>query len=82
MKEQKGISEEMAVKYFKKECSCGKKLNPTEIAMFLKLTGRYENQEDNRQYLCKKCLSEFLGITTKEYKEKAIEFTQGGCELF
>lgn len=78
----KGISEEMAVKYFKKECSCGKKLNPTEIAMFLKLTGRYENQEDNRQYLCKKCLSEFLGITTKEYKEKAIEFTQGGCELF
>ena len=80
--ELKGISEEMAVKYFKKECSCGKKLNPTEIAMFLKLTGRYENQEDNRQYLCKKCLSEFLGITTKEYKEKAIEFTQGGCELF
>ena len=66
--ELKGISEEMAVKYFKKECSCGKKLNPTEIAMFLKLTGRYENQEDNRQYLCKKCLSEFLGITTKEYK--------------
>ena len=53
--ELKGISEEMAVKYFKKECSCGKKLNPTEIAMFLKLTGRYENQEDNRQYLCKKC---------------------------
>ena len=80
--ELKGISEEMAVKYFKKECSCGKKLNPTEIAMFLKLTGRYENQEDNRQYLCKKCLSEFLGITTKEYKEKVIEFTQGGCELF
>ena len=80
--ELKGISEEMAAKYFKKECSCGKKLNPTEIAMFLKLTGRYENQEDNRQYLCKKCLSEFLGITTKEYKEKAIEFTQGGCELF
>lgn len=80
--ELKGISEEMAAKYFKKECSCGKKLNPTEIAMFLKLTGRYENQEDNRQYLCKKCLSEFLGITTKEYKEKSIEFTQGGCELF
>ncbi|HJG96995.1 MAG TPA: phosphoadenosine phosphosulfate reductase family protein [Romboutsia timonensis] len=80
--ELKGISEEMAVKYFKKECSCGKKLNPTEIAMFLKLTGIYENQEDNRQYLCKKCLSEFLGITTKEYKEKAIEFIQGGCELF
>lgn len=72
----------MAEKYFNKECKCGKRLNPTEVAMFLKLTGRYENQIDNRQYLCKKCLSEFLGITTKEYKEKSIEFIQGGCELF
>lgn len=80
--ELKDISEEIAAKYFKKECSCGKKLNPTEIAMYLKLMGRYENIEDNRQYLCKKCLSEFLGITTKEYKEKSIEFIQGGCELF
>lgn len=72
----------MAAKYFKKECSCGKKLNPTEVAMNLKLTGRYEGVNDTRTYLCKKCLSEFLGITTKEYKEKSIEFTQSGCELF
>ena len=80
--ELKGISEDLARKYFKKECSCGKKLNPGEVAMFLKLTGRYENQEDARQYLCKKCLSEKLGMTTKEYKEKMIEFTNQGCELF
>lgn len=80
--ELKNITEDMAEKYFNKECKCGKRLNPTEVAMFLKLTGRYENQIDNRQYLCKKCLSEFLGITTKEYKEKSIEFIQGGCELF
>ena len=80
--ELKGISEEMAEKYFNRKCSCGKTLNPTEIAMYLKLMGRYEGQDDNRQYLCKKCLSEFLGITTKEYKEKTIEFFNTDCELF
>lgn len=80
--ELKGISENLARKYFKKECKCGKKLNPTEVAMFLKLTGRYEYVEDNRTYLCKKCLSELLGISTKEYKEKTIEFFNEGCELF
>lgn len=82
LSELKGISEEIAAKYFKKTCSCGKKLNPTEIAMFLKLTGRFEGVEDNRVYLCKKCLSEKLNITTKEYKEMTIEFSQRGCELF
>lgn len=80
--ELKDITEEMAAKYFKRECSCGKKLNPTEIAMFLKLTGRYENVEDNRQYLCKKCLSKKLNIKTKEYGKMAIEFSKSGCELF
>ena len=80
--ELKGISEEMAKKYFKKECSCGKKMNATEIAMFLKLTGRYENVEDNRVFLCKKCLSKGFNITTKKYTQMAIDFTNGGCELF
>ena len=80
--ELKGISENMARKYFKKKCSCGKNLNPTEIAMYLKLCGRYENVEDNRQYLCKKCLCKELGMTSKEYKEKMIQFTNEGCELF
>ncbi|WP_210648494.1 hypothetical protein, partial [Staphylococcus aureus] len=33
-----GISEELAKKYFKKECfCCGKKLNPEEIGMSLKV---------------------------------------------
>lgn len=80
--ELKGISEEMAVKYFKKECSCGKKLNPGEVAMFLKLMGRYEGVEDNRQYLCKKCLCNTLSMSSKEYKEKSIGFMDQGCELF
>lgn len=80
--ELKGIPEDLARKYFKKECKCGKKLNPGEVAMFLKLFGRYENVEDNRDYLCKKCLCEELNMSGKEYKEKMIEFTNQGCELF
>ena len=80
--ELKDISEEMAAKYFKRECSCGKKLNPTEVAMYLKLTGRYEGVEDSRQYLCKKCLCDLIKITSKEYKEMSIKFSEQGCELF
>jgi phosphoadenosine phosphosulfate reductase len=78
----KGIDEQLAMKYFNKNCNCGKKLNPTEIAMFLKLMGRYENQIDNRQYLCKKCLCKYLNISTKEYKNMSIDFIEQGCELF
>lgn len=78
----KGISIEMAEKYWDKKCLCGKKLNPDEIAMFYKIFGRYENQEDNRQLLCKKCLCEKLNITTKEYSEKVMEFRKQGCNLF
>ena len=80
--ELKGISEDLARKYFKKECECGKKLNPGEVAMFLKIYGRYENVEDNRTYLCKKCLCKKLNITSKEYKEMMIDFIDQGCELF
>lgn len=78
----KGISEQMAVKYFNRTCSCGKKLNPTEIAMFFKTQGRLENEEDNRIVLCKSCLCDKLGWTKTEYKEKRIEFQESGCNLF
>lgn len=78
----KGISEQMAVKYFNRTCSCGKKLNPTEIAMFFKTQGRLENEEDNRIVLCKSCLCDKLGWTKAEYKEKRIEFQEYGCNLF
>ena len=80
--ELKGISEDLARKYFKKECECGKKLNPGEVAMFLKICGRYENVEDNRTYLCKKCLCEKLNMTSEEYKKMMIDFIDQGCELF
>lgn len=79
----KGISCEMAEKYWNKNCKkCDKKLNPDEIAMFYKLYGRYENKEDNRKLLCKKCLCEDLKISQKEYTEKVKEFRNSGCNLF
>jgi phosphoadenosine phosphosulfate reductase len=78
----KGISYDMALKYWDKKCKCGKKLNPDEVAMFYKMYGRYENQEDNRQLLCKECLCKELGITTKEYSLKIREFREQDCNLF
>lgn len=80
--ELKGCSEEMAIKYFKQECKCGKKLNPDEIAMYLKIYGRYEGQEDNRTYLCKSCLCKEIGIDKNTYAEKVKEFRNQGCNLF
>jgi phosphoadenosine phosphosulfate reductase len=78
----KGISEELAVRYFQRKCSCGKRLNSDEIAMFLKTNGRFEGIEDNRQYLCKKCFCEKEGITPKEYAEKVMRFRNQECKLF
>lgn len=78
----KNISEEMAKKYWNKKCSCDKTLNPTEVAMFLKVFGRYEDVDDNRIYMCKKCLCKKLGINQKEYKEMMIQFMNEGCNLF
>lgn len=80
--ELKGVSEEVALKYFQKKCSCGKKLNPDEIAMYLKMFGRYEGHEDNRTYLCKNCLCESFGMTKDDYASKVREFRNQGCELF
>lgn len=78
----KNISYEMAEKYWDKKCSCGKKLNPDEIAMFYKTFGRYENQEDNRELLCKKCLCEKLEISLKEYSKRVQYYRAEGCNLF
>ena len=80
--ELKGISDEMAEKYFRKVCSCGKKCTPTEVAMFYKTQGRMEGEEDNRTVLCQKCLCEQNGWTKQEYMDKANEFRDGGCNLF
>ena len=81
----KGISYNMAEKYFNKVCSCGKKLNPDEIAMYYKMFGRYENKtasEDTRKPLCKQCMCKKLGISAKEYVERMIKFRDQNCNLF
>lgn len=44
--------------------------------------GRLENQEDNRDILCKSCLCDKMGWTKTQYKEKRIEFQDSGCNLF
>lgn len=76
------IPEDVSIKYFKQNCGCGKKLNPDEVAMFLKLFGRYEGVDDNRTYLCKNCLCKTMGITKDIYSEKVKEFRSSGCNLF
>lgn len=83
----KGISNELASKYFKRTCTCcNKKLNPDEIAMNLKINGRFENisleDELNRQFHCKKCMCKLNGWKSDDYKNKVIQFRAEGCELF
>lgn len=78
-----GVSKDVAEKYFKRKCGkCDKNLNPTEIGMFLKLYGRYEDQVDNREYLCRNHMCEDLEMNTKEYNEMYQNFRDGGCDLF
>ena len=77
--EIKGISEELALKYFQKKCSCDKKLNPDEIAMNLKVYGR---EMDILKMQCKDCFCKTNNITGKEYQDKVHDFRNQGCNLF
>jgi len=79
----KGISIQMAKKFFDKVCKCGKKMNPSELAMFYKTYGRFDtSEEDNRELLCKKCFCVVEGLSVKEYDIKYREYRDSGCELF
>lgn len=74
------IEEHIAEKYFKKKCcKCGKKLNPTDVAMNLKLFGR---EMDNSKMMCKVHLCEEYDIESKKYNDMIVEFRDGGCNLF
>ncbi len=76
----KGISEEMAAKYFNKRCSyCDKKLNSDELAMNFKMIGR---EMDLNKLLCRKCFCNKFNMSSKEYTQKIIEFRNSGCNLF
>lgn len=77
----KGVSYEIAEKYFKKKCHiCGKSIgNPDIISMNLKMLGR---NMDLDKLMCKKHLCEFLGINQKQYTAKVVQFRNSECDLF
>lgn len=76
--ELKGISEEIAQRYFKRTCSeCGKKLNPNEVGMNFKYFGT-----NTKNLICKKCFCEKYEMTAKEYNKQVTEFRDSGCKLF
>ena len=77
--EVKGISEELAAKYFHKKCECGKNLNPTEVAVNLKFYGR-NMIEDKME--CKKCFMNSNDMKRQDYKEMVWNFVNDGCKLF
>lgn len=76
----KGISIELAEKYFKKTCSCcDKKLNPEEVAMNLKWYGRNMNLEKME---CRKCFCISNNMSKEDYQLKTREYMNNGCNLF
>lgn len=77
-----GLSEEMAEKYFISNCKCGRKLTPSQIGMYYKTFGRFENQPDNRSPMCEKCFCEATNMDRKTYYHKMLEYKNSGCNLF
>lgn len=82
----KGITYEVAVKYFDKYCANGcksrtgkllKLKDKNTLAMNLKLLGR-----NTEKFMCKKCLMEYLGITQEQWDKYIEDFKRAGCELF
>lgn len=58
-------------------CDCGKKLKKDEIALTRKLVDM-----DAEEFYCMDCLSEFIGCSVQDLKEKIQEFKEQGCTLF
>ena len=58
-------------------CDCGKRLKKDEIALTRKLVDM-----DAEEFYCMDCLSEFIGCSEQDLKEKIQEFKEHGCTLF
>ena len=58
-------------------CDCGKRLKKDEIALTRKLLDM-----DAEEFYCMDCLSEFIGCSVQDLKEKIQEFKEQGCTLF
>ena len=75
--EYKGISTELASKYFNQKCSCGANINDIAVGLNMKYNGR-----NTKEFRCLKCLAKEFGKTQKQLKEIARQLKIGGCELF
>ena len=76
--ELKDINEDIAKEYFHKTCNeCSKNLNPTEVALNLKIRG-----DNIEKYYCKKHLGNLLNLTGKELTEMTVNFMDQDCKLF
>ena len=58
-------------------CDCGRTLKKDEIALTRKLI-----DVDTEDFYCLDCMSDFLGCTVQDLKEKIQEFKEQGCTLF
>ena len=56
---------------------CGGQLTFNEIGAHKKFINR-----SSRQFLCKKCLAEKLGVTEEDIDRKIEQFKMQGCTLF
>jgi 3'-phosphoadenosine 5'-phosphosulfate sulfotransferase (PAPS reductase)/FAD synthetase len=80
LSELKGISEELAEKYWSNNCSkCDKKLNTDEVALNLKVFGR---NIDMGKCVCGKCYQVENNMNRKQYSALIKQFRDSGCSLF
>lgn len=79
-----GIPYHMARRYFNRTCSeCQKPLTAEEVSMFLILIGRRDRElHDNRPYLCKEHLCEYLSIPAQQYESVVQNKREEGCKYF
>lgn len=56
---------------------CKKVLSYNEIGAYKKFVNR-----NSREFLCKQCLAEKLGISVQDIDEKIEQFKKQGCTLF
>lgn len=58
-------------------CDCGKSLKKDEIALTRKLI-----DPDAEEFYCLNCMSDYIGCTVEDLKDKIVEFKEQGCTLF
>lgn len=76
----KGIDYKVAEKFFDKKCKiCGKKLNPTETAINIKMLG---DNTSTSNFMCKKHLIKHFELTREDYSKIVKLYIEQNCPLF